>query len=225
MANPEDHAERIVELVGEFECLAPDDPVRDRVLELLAHIDHLHRSCIGRLYELLVRLGGTGLVDRLTTDRSVQLLFALYDLMDVERLQPAPVAQPPASFIPLSRIGNRIPAWRDAVRREELLPDSLRGLEIDGVPVLLCALGDQLFAYRNACPRSILPLHLGSLQGNVLRCPWHACLYDVPTGMRVDRDGPGLEAFGVTVRDGMVLVAVAAPRLAPPPASTGAPRG
>ncbi len=88
--------------------------------------------------------------------------------------------------------------------------------------MLLCSLGEEVFAYHDACPRSILPLHLGSLQGNVLRCPWHGCLYDVRTGRRLDREGPGLVAFQVIVRDGVVRVAITGSRV---PAPVGGPRG
>lgn len=220
MAGLEAHAERIVELVTEFERLPPDDPVRVQVLELLAHVDYLHRSCIAHLHALLGQLGGAGLVSRLAADPTVRLLFALYDLADPATLPPLPVVEPGAAFIPLAQVGSRVRTWRDALRTDDLPREGLRGLEIDGVPVLLCVVGDRILAYRNACGRSILPLHLGERQGEIVRCPWHACRYDLGTGKRVDREGPPLEPFTVAEQDGVVRVALPAPRRTFPPGAT-----
>jgi nitrite reductase/ring-hydroxylating ferredoxin subunit len=208
----ERHIERLQELVEYFEGLE-DGQVRDRVFELLEQVDHLHRSGVWRLFELATELGGKGLVERITLDPSAKLLFMLYDLIPVDPLQPVEATVQPAphtnagGFIPLNRIGGRKPAWQIAIARTDLAAGTMRSLQIGGTPVLICAIGDEVVAFRNACGRSVLPLHLGTLEGGEIRCPWHGCRFDARSGRRLDSDGPPLETFSTSVRDGVVYIA------------------
>jgi nitrite reductase/ring-hydroxylating ferredoxin subunit len=217
MADLEEHAARIAELMQQFEAGA-GAPVREQVFELLEHIDHLHRTCIWRLFELVTELGGKGLIDRITADPAVKTLFVLYDLIPSEPLRPvvssADVTAPyTGGFVPLGlgRLRGQPPAWKVAFARADLPPGSLQAVEIDGTPVLLCSLDDGVFAYRNACGGSALPLHLGTLANGVIHCPWHGCRYDAKTGKQLGGSGLDLVPFRVTVREGMIHVAVDAP--------------
>ena len=63
-ADLESHANRIATLLSELEE-APDSEVKLTAFELLENVDHLHRSCVWRLFELMTDLGGKGLVDPL----------------------------------------------------------------------------------------------------------------------------------------------------------------
>jgi len=56
--------------------------------ELLEHVDHLHRSCVWKVFELATQLGGKGLIDRMVQDSAVKTLFMLYDLIPVDPLMP-----------------------------------------------------------------------------------------------------------------------------------------
>lgn len=211
MPDLEQHAARLLELVTELEQ-DPRDDVRNRVLELLDHIDHLHRSSVWRLFELMTELGGKGLVDRITADATVRMLFMLYDLLPVDPVTPVRAelhARPAGAtgFIPLGHVGNRRRTWKVAFARREIRPGTLSGVEVDGVPVLLVALDEGLYAYRNACGRGVLPLHLGALADPELRCPWHGCRYEARTGRRLDNGGgPDLETFPVRLEGDQVLV-------------------
>jgi nitrite reductase/ring-hydroxylating ferredoxin subunit len=217
MADLEDHARRITELIAELETCS-DEPARQRMFELLEHVDHVHRSCVWRLYDLMTELGGRGLVARLTTDPAVQTLFMLYDLVPVDAfteaaeraVAPGETGRQAAGFIPLRSIRGRKPSWHVASSRRDLPPGNLRGLDIEGIPVLLCAVldPDAIVAYRNSCPGSVLPLHLGSLAGGELHCPWHGCRYDVRTGKRLEGSGGDLEPFRVSIVGDAVQVAV-----------------
>src|SRR5919201_3228211 len=109
MTDSDDHAERIVELVRELEALE-DDAVRNRIFELLEHIDHLHRSCVWKVFELATQLGGKGLIDRMTQDAAVRTLFMLYDITPVNPLAPIQaeiLPQPATGFVPLRSILGR----------------------------------------------------------------------------------------------------------------------
>jgi nitrite reductase/ring-hydroxylating ferredoxin subunit len=213
MADLEQHAVRIAELMQQLEADA-ESPTRERIFELLELIDHLHRTCVWRLFELVTELGGKGLIDRVASDSAVKTLFVLYDLIPSEPLRPVvstgPVTEPyTGGFIPVEslRFRGRPPDWKVAFAQSDLPPGSLQAVEIDGTPVLLCSVEDGVFAYRNSCSGGILPLHLGTLAQDSIHCPWHGCRYDVRTGKRLDGAGPDLEPFQVAVRDGMIHVA------------------
>jgi nitrite reductase/ring-hydroxylating ferredoxin subunit len=217
MADLEQHAARIAELMRQIEAGA-EPPTRESVFELLEHIDHLHRTCVWRLFELVTELGGKGLIDRVAADPAVKTLFVLYDLIPSEPLRPvvstAPVSEPyTGGFIPVEalRLRGRPPDWKVAFALSDLPPGLLRAVEIDGTPVLLCSAEDGVFAYRNSCGGGILPLHLGTLARDSIHCPWHGCRYDMRTGKRLDGQGADLEPFQVIVRDGMIHVAAQPP--------------
>src|SRR5262245_30135385 len=212
MADLEQHAACIAQLMKEFEESA-ESPPRDKVFALLEHVDHLHRTCVWRLFELITELGGKGLVDRMASDPAVKTLFVLYDLIPSEPLRAvagdAAVKEPyTAGFIPLEslRLRGRPPEWKVAFAQADLPPNSLKAVQIDGTPVLLCATEEGVFAYRNGCGGSVLPLHLGTLVRGEIHCPWHGCRYDARTGKRLDGDGPDLETFQVAVREGLIHV-------------------
>lgn len=119
----------------------------------------------------------------------------------------------PGSFIPLQQVGPAMrsmkrPVFTPVAPVESIPPGTLQGIEVEGKSFLLCNLDGEVYAYRNACPGSILPLDRGELKGHTLRCPWHNCLYDVRTGNRLE-GGPGrLEVIPVAIRDGMVQLAL-----------------
>src|SRR5262245_15069010 len=108
MADLEQHAARIAELMQQIEGGA-DSPTRESVFALLEHIDHLHRTCVWRLFELVTELGGKGLIDRVAADPAVKTLFVLYDLIPSEPLRPVvstgPVTEPyTGGFIPVESL-------------------------------------------------------------------------------------------------------------------------
>lgn len=92
-AEVEEDAARIAELVKHFEE-SKDWATQEKVFEMLERIDHMHRACIWRIYELTTELGGKGLVDRLELDPMIKMLFILYDLLPPESPQVQPEHQP-----------------------------------------------------------------------------------------------------------------------------------
>jgi nitrite reductase (NADH) small subunit/3-phenylpropionate/trans-cinnamate dioxygenase ferredoxin subunit len=169
---------------------------------------------VWRLFELVTELGGKGLIDRVAADPAVKTLFVLYDLIPSEPLRPvvsSGVVKAPhtGGFIPVEslRLRGRPPNWKVAFAQSDLPHGSLQAVEIDGIPVLLCSVEEGVFAYRNSCGGSILPLHLGTLAGGEIHCPWHGCRYDVRTGKRLDGAGADLEPFQVALQEGMIHVA------------------
>lgn len=100
------------------------------------------------------------------------------------------------------------PVYRDVLEQAALMPGEMKGLEVDGRPVLLVRAGDEWFAVANRCGESPLPLEFSRLDGTTLHCSWHGCRYDVRTGMRLDGGGERLSVFPVNLDAGKVRIAV-----------------
>jgi nitrite reductase/ring-hydroxylating ferredoxin subunit/Fe-S cluster biogenesis protein NfuA len=132
----------------------------------------------------------------------------------IEMREPAPPAPPPGRFIPLQQVGPVVrtvkrPVFTPVAPIESLQPGTLKGVEAEGTRILLCNLDGEIYAYRNTCPGSVLPLDLGKLEGHTLYCPWHNnCLYDIRTGKRMDGGTGRLQVIPASLRDGMVQLAL-----------------
>ena len=178
---------------------------------MLGLIDTLHRHGLQHLVEVLQRQV-PALFEQAQEDQAVRMLLILYDLMPSEQLEaPAPV--PSGSFIPLQQIDVAVrkikhPVFTSVSPLETLPPGTMKGVEAGGIRILLCNLDGDIYAYRNACAGSILPLDVGQLEGHTLLCPWHNCRYDVRTGKRLDGDSSRLTVVPVAIRDGMIQLAL-----------------
>lgn len=96
---------------------------------------------------------------------------------------------------------------RDLGALDDVAEDgAVAGRLVHGYPVLLVRTGGHLAAYRNTCPGSLLPLHLGGLEGGALRCPWHGCRFDPATGERLDGGGEGLQRLALHAHEGRTEV-------------------
>jgi len=125
--------------------------------------------------------------------------------------KPSPAGS--SNFIPLQQISSlsrtiKRPVFTPVMPVEALSPGSLKGIDLESVRVLLCNIDGDVYAYRNACEGSVLPLDAGQLEGHTLRCPWHNCLYDMRTGKHVDGGTGRLTVIPAAVRDGMIQLAL-----------------
>ncbi len=124
-----------------------------------------------------------------------------------------PVSEKP---IQLGRKPLRRPRWVSVGYLEDLEPGEMRALRPEGTSLILVRLDGEVYAYRNGCPPgSVLTLHLGSLEGSTLVCPWHGCRYDVRTGKREDDAEGKLPVLPVAVRDGEIKIAVGVEEVEP----------
>ena len=205
-------ARHLDDLVREFEDL-PYPRIREQVFELLQTVDALHRSALHRLVDLLRQHDGGAVLERAAADPVVGTLLLLYDLVP----EPAMPASPPetVTFIPFERIGRtpgraaRTPRFAEIARLDDVPPGTMKGVEADGLQVLVANVAGEVYAVRNACPGSVAPLSLGAFTPPVVVCPWHNEAFDVRTGKRADGlDGPGLDVLPVAVHDGAIKLAV-----------------
>lgn len=90
------------------------------------------------------------------------------------------------------------------------LPEGgLYGVTVGRMSVLLVRHpGGSVHAFRNACPGTPLPLHLGSFDDDALVCPWHGCRFDPSSGTRLDQEGPPLRPLAVHEHEGTLHIAL-----------------
>lgn len=99
------------------------------------------------------------------------------------------------------------PVYRRALAADEVSPGHMKGVDVDGHPLLIANVGGQFYAVRNRCGESPLPLEFGALEDAELRCPWHGCRYDIRSGKRLDGCPERLPVFPVAVEQGEIRVA------------------
>jgi len=142
--------------------------------------------------------------------RAGLLGFQELEVQDREDTRAAPKD---SVFLPLESLRRaQKPVFEAVCRVDDIAPGAIRGSMISGTGVLLARVGDEVFAVRNACGESPLPLDFSTLVGTELRCSWHGCRYDVRTGHRLDRPEAGgeeqLRVFPVRVRDDVVEIVI-----------------
>lgn len=90
---------------------------------------------------------------------------------------------------------------------ESVQENKLYRVTVAGVPVVLMRLGEQLYAISATCSHAGGPLDEGTLEGDVVQCPWHGsrfCMRDgrVLTGPATVRQ----PRYDVRVRNGQIEV-------------------
>lgn len=59
---------------------------------------------------------------------------------------------------------------------------TLYPVEIDGEPVCLAKVDNQVYAFTDNCTHISGPLNEGEFEGCTVTCPWHGAQFDVRTG-------------------------------------------
>ena len=96
--------------------------------------------------------------------------------------------------------------FRDAAALGELRIGEMKGVVLDGKPVLLVRLEDGVRAYADRCSHQGVRLSEGRLEGNRLTCHAHEWLYDAATGCGINPERCALTAYPAEVRDGRIHV-------------------
>jgi apoptosis-inducing factor 3 len=97
--------------------------------------------------------------------------------------------------------------WRAAVLLESLPTDGVTGVEIDGVPVALYRLGDEVYATHGICTHALALLADGFVEDGKIECPLHQGLFDIRSGkalcVPLTED---VKTYAVKLADGTVFV-------------------
>ena len=94
-------------------------------------------------------------------------------------------------------------------KRDDIPPGAIKRVDVDGVEVLLCNVGGEIYAVEDVCTHDGGPLDQGELDGCRIMCPRHGALFDVTTGVALTL--PAIEplpTYGVRVDGEDVFVDV-----------------
>jgi nitrite reductase/ring-hydroxylating ferredoxin subunit/predicted DNA-binding protein (UPF0251 family) len=206
------------DLIEEMEALPLPD-VKDKVFELLAGIDSIHREGLWRL----VRLFKEGVLEQVITDPAIHTLMELYDLLppenedDPEQTSEKPkISFPniPIKVMPMQKEEtpktSMYPHWVPALKdKEELESGTLRAIHVDDRKVILCRVENQFFVLSDRCAQDGTSLEQAKLSSYTLSCPNHpGCHYDIRQGTRIAGVGE-IKCYPVNISDdGSVMIGI-----------------
>ena len=162
---------------------------------------------------------------KLAVEGAIEAAAPEVTAIEVEEAPAEPGASP---LIPVASLRSRLEeseadqgaSWEPVPELAELAAGAVTTLEVGSTPVLVCRLGDDLFAYLDRCARcegsmrgAALSRRLGAAVGEaVLRCPACQAHYDVRrAGACLDDEALHLSPLPLLTDDGISSVAVVAP--------------
>jgi nitrite reductase (NADH) small subunit/3-phenylpropionate/trans-cinnamate dioxygenase ferredoxin subunit len=91
-------------------------------------------------------------------------------------------------------------------------PGKCLSLELKDIGLALFNVDGEIYALDNTCPHAGGPLGEGTLEHEVITCPWHGWKFNVRTGQRLKNPSQGWTVFRYKVRvvDGAIQVLVPA---------------
>jgi nitrite reductase (NADH) small subunit/3-phenylpropionate/trans-cinnamate dioxygenase ferredoxin subunit len=103
-------------------------------------------------------------------------------------------------------------AFVRVAKATDIAPGQIREIRLEGMTIALANVEGQFHAISNTCLHRGGPLGQGSLQGNVVTCPWHGWSFDVTSGSVAPNQTPGVACYPVQLRGEDVYVDTAVPR-------------
>jgi Fe-S cluster biogenesis protein NfuA/nitrite reductase/ring-hydroxylating ferredoxin subunit len=116
---------------------------------------------------------------------------------------------PPAHHAASNAIGHA-PSWIALADAPDVAAGAVAVTEAGGVRILLCRVGQSLYAYRDSCPGCASSVHGGELQGTLLTCPSCGNRYDVRlAGRSADAHDVHLDPVPLLADEAGVRIALA----------------
>jgi len=97
-------------------------------------------------------------------------------------------------------------AFVRTAKTNELSPGTIREFQVEGKAVALANVDGKYYAINNTCLHRGGPLGQGTMNGNVVTCPWHGWQYDVTTGKVVANPAVGVDCYKIEVRGEDIFV-------------------
>ncbi len=111
--------------------------------------------------------------------------------------------QPVEGFLSLEGGGR----WVKALPVKELREGEVVAKDVEGVGALFVLWEGRVFCYRNSCAHQGLGFEgAETIEGGVLRCPWHGFEYDITTGECLTAPYLQLEPIPIKVSEEWILV-------------------
>lgn len=103
---------------------------------------------------------------------------------------------------------DQIDPWLPIAQVEEIPPNTIYALSVQGKELAIIRHGDQIECFENACPHQGAPLTEGTLHGDTLTCPWHGWTFQLPDGQSQSPPGHCLQKYPTRTDQGRLLVAL-----------------
>ncbi|MDE0144265.1 MAG: Rieske (2Fe-2S) protein [Nitrospira sp.] len=98
----------------------------------------------------------------------------------------------------------------DVAKLEDLEPGTCLSVELDDTHgVALFNVDGEILALDNTCPHAGGPLGEGTLNGEIVECPWHGWEFNVRTGQCIENPNPewAVPCYRTRVENGVIQVA------------------
>ena len=164
-------------LVAQVDNL-PYPKVKDDVHELLQNFDMLHREALTRLFKEIV-INHPDLHTKMEGDKAVNLLFSLYDLFHTD-IQNGTLAHEDLSG---NNDNGKYPRWIPVGKVNALKENAAYKYAEEGENILICKSEGNVYAVKNCCGNTALPLEGAAIEKGYLICPWHGCAYRLSDGV------------------------------------------
>ncbi|WP_407174772.1 FAD-dependent oxidoreductase [Bradyrhizobium sp. STM 3562] len=103
-------------------------------------------------------------------------------------------------------------AWRRAISLGDLRSEMVKEIRIDGTPVALYRLGDEVYATHGICTHALAFLADGYVEDGKIECPLHQGLFDIRSGKALCAPlTKDIQTFAVKVEEGTVFVDLDSP--------------
>lgn len=97
-------------------------------------------------------------------------------------------------------------AFQKIAELDDLWSGEIRGMEVNGEPILLVNVDDHIYGYADACPHQKSRLSEGTLTGKVIRCARHHWEFNVCTGNGVNPQSTRLMSFPIRLDGQDILI-------------------
>jgi 3-phenylpropionate/trans-cinnamate dioxygenase ferredoxin subunit len=100
-----------------------------------------------------------------------------------------------------------VSATVDIAALDDLAPGEPVKVEVDGVPVCVVRVDDEVYAVHDVCTHALESLSGGWVDERTIECPRHGAAFSLETGEPLTPPATKpLPTFAVEVRDGRVMV-------------------
>lgn len=178
-------------MVAQIEEL-PYPKVKDDLHDLLQGFDMLHREALTRLFKEII-IHYPGLQTKMQNDKAVNLLFSLYDLFHTD-IHNSTLLQED-----LLQGNDKYPFWIPVGKVDELKENTGYKYAEEGENILICRTADTVYAVRNCCGNTSLPLDGAIIEKGYLICPWHGCAYRLEDGVMETNPAYKLKKYPIKI--------------------------
>lgn len=187
-------ASKTEELIAGLDNI-PYPNVKEDIHQLLQNFDMMHREALTRLFKEVI-INYPELQTKMEGDKAVNLLFSLYDLFHTD-IQNGSVTQEDL----MGGNGNKYPLWMPLDNINELKEETAYKYAEEGENILICKTEGQVYAVKNCCGNTTLPLDGALVEKGYLICPWHGCAYRLSDGVMETNPLHKLKKYPLTISE------------------------